>query len=183
MTRTTLLLAAALAAPTPPALLAQNDSLRLEQRSISGPRLGLTYVTGPTADSVLREHGLDPLLSQFGWHFEQVIRPRTGGPMFVIEELVLVGGVDQGTAIPSGSLLMGIRFPSGLEFGMGPNFTPTGAALAVGVGKSIRYGAVSLPINVAWVHSPGANRFSFIFGYALESARGPAAVPSRPVSR
>lgn len=174
-----LVVLAAVAAPA--ALAAQDDSLQLEQRNISGPRLGLTYVFGPTADSVLREHGLAPLLSQFGWHFEQLIRPRTGGPMFVIEEVLLVGGVDQGTAIPSASLLMGIRFPSGLEFGMGPNITPTGTALAVGVGKSLRYGAVSLPMNIAWVHSPGANRVSFIFGYALESARRPA--PRRALGR
>jgi hypothetical protein len=165
----TLVVLAALTAPAAPPLAAQDDSLQLEQRNISGPRIGLTYVSGRRADSVLRENGLAPLLSQFGWHFEQIVRPRTGGPMFVIEEVLLVGAVDQGTAIPSASLLMGIRFPSGLEFGMGPNITPTGTALAIGVGKSLRYGAVAIPLNVAWVHSPGANRWSFIFGYAMDS--------------
>lgn len=144
---------------------------QLEQISLSGPRLGVTYVTGPVGRAKLAEYDLDPLMSQFGWHFEQAINPRAGGPMFVIEEVLLVGAVDQGTAIPSATLLMGIRMPSGFEFGMGPNVTPVGPALAVGVGKSLRYGGVSLPLNLAFVRSPGALRISFIFGYALQSAR------------
>ncbi len=143
----------------------------LEQISLSGPRLGVTYVTGPVGRAKLAEHDLDPLISQFGWHFEQVVRPRSGGPLFVIEEVLLIGAVDQGTAIPSATVLLGIRMPSGFEFGMGPNATPVGTGLAIGIGKSLQYGGVSLPLNLAVVRSPGALRISFIFGYALQSAR------------
>jgi hypothetical protein len=157
----------ALAAP-PLAAQAQPDAVPvLEAREISGPRLGFTYMTGPTAKQKLADNNLDPFMSLFGWHFEQIVRPQSGGPMFVIQEVVLVAGVDQGTAIPTGSLLFGIRFPGGLEFGMGPNLSPMGTALAVGIGKSFRYGGVTIPINLALVRSQGALRYTFLFGYAI----------------
>lgn len=35
----------------------------LEHRSMSGPRLGLTYAFGPSADSALRANSLQPVLS------------------------------------------------------------------------------------------------------------------------
>lgn len=142
----------------------------LEHRSMSGPRLGLTYAFGPTADSALQANDLQPVLSQFGWHFEQQVVPRGGGPEFVIEEVFLVGAVEQRTAIPSASFLMGIRMPSGFEFGLGPNLSPTGSALVIGIGKSINYGGVSLPINFAFVRSPGAVRMTVLVGYALETS-------------
>ena len=145
----------------------------IERRSMAGPRLGLTYAFGPTADSVLQANNLEPILSQFGWHFEQQVTPQGGGPAFVIQEVFLVGGVEQRTAIPSVSLLMGIRMPGGFEFGLGPNLTPTGSALAIGIGKSINYGGVSVPFNFAFVRSPGAVRMTVLVGYALETA-GPA---------
>lgn len=151
------------------AALAQD--VELEQRSLSGPRLGLTVVTGNRSQDLLQRYSLDPLMSQFGWHFEQAIKPHTGGPMFVIEEVLLVGAVEQQTAIPSVSLIMGIRMPGGFEFGIGPNATPAGSALAIGIGKSIQYGAVALPLNLAIVRSPGSVRISFLFGYAIEQRR------------
>lgn len=141
----------------------------LEHRSMSGPRLGLTYAFGRTADSVLQANNLEPVLSQFGWHFEQQVVPQGGGPMFVIEEVFLVGAVEQRAAIPSASFLMGIRMPNGFEFGLGPNLSPTGSALVIGIGKSINYGGVSLPLNFAFVRSPGAVRMTVLVGYALET--------------
>jgi hypothetical protein len=155
----------AAAALAPGAALGQRPEL--ERGSNAGPRMGVTYVTGPRAREKLAEYQLDAFMSQFGWHFEQMVFPSAGGPSFVIEEVALIGAVDQGRAIPSLTLLMGVRMPSGLEFGMGPNVTPAGAALALGVGKSLRYGGVTIPVNLALVRSPGAYRFSFLFGYAI----------------
>ncbi len=151
----------------------------VESRSLSGPRIGLTVITGPRADSILRANNLEPTISQFGWHFEQAIRPsRTGGPSFVIQEVLLLGAVERRVPIPSGTLLMGIRFPSGLEFGLGPNVTPVGTALAVGFGWSLQYGGVSIPMNYAIVRSPGIVRHSIMVGYALEQTRD--AAPAGP---
>ncbi|MEK7668659.1 MAG: hypothetical protein AAB409_08430 [Gemmatimonadota bacterium] len=154
------------------ALAAQDaEDVILEQRSMSGPRLGLTFVAGARARDVLRDRDLAPLLSQFGWHFEQITRPQGGGPMFVIQEVLLLGAVEQQTVVPAGTILFGIRFPSGIEFGMGPNATPVGTALAMGVGWRMQYGGVAVPFNLALVYSPGSVRISVLTGYALRTAR------------
>jgi len=168
MTRTTmfaLLLAAVAAAP----LAAQRtDSIPvLEHRDLDGPRIGFTYITGPRAEVKLAEYHLQPFMSVVGWHFEQTTRPRNGGPQLVIEQVLVVAGLDQGKAIPSGSFLVGIRTSNGIEFGMGPNISPVGAALAVGIGKSLQYGGVTIPLNLAMVISQGSLRTSFLIGYAI----------------
>jgi hypothetical protein len=168
MTRTigTALLAVVLGAAP---LVAQGDDAEvvLQQRSMSGPRMGVTFVSGARGREVMAEHSLTSPMSQFGWHFEQITRPRGGGPMFVVEEVLLFGAVEQGTIVPAGTLLLGIRFPNGFEFGMGPNATPVGTALAIGVGYRLQYGGVAVPFNVALVTSPGALRISVLTGYAL----------------
>ena len=171
MTRTLLVAAMALALGAR-ALPAQDDAdLVIQQRSMAGPRLGLTFVSGSRGQEALDEHGLHSPLSQFGWHFEQITRPQGGGPAFVIEEVLLVGAVEQRTIVPAATLLFGIRFPSGFEFGMGPNATPIGTALALGAGWSLRYGGVAVPLNIAFVMSPGALRVSLLTGYALPVRR------------
>jgi hypothetical protein len=168
MKHTTLVLALFATALAAPLAAQEPDSIPiLQERTIDGPRMGFTYISGPKAEAKLAENHLTPLMSLFGWHFEQIVRPEHGGPAFVIQEVLLVAGVDQGTAIPSGSLLLGIRFPHGFEFGMGPNVTPLGTAMAVGIGKSLRYGGVTIPINFAVVRSQGALRTSILVGYAI----------------
>ena len=146
---------------------ASDAQVALQQRSMSGPRLGITFITGKRGAEVLSDHGLSSPISQFGWHFEQITRPVGGGPMFVVQEVFLAGAVEQATVVPAATLLMGIRFPNGFEFGMGPNATPLGTALAIGAGFSLAYGGVAVPFNIAIVTSPGATRISFLTGYAL----------------
>jgi len=147
------------------------EDVILEQRSMAGPRLGITFVAGATGREVLAEHNLSSPLSQFGWHFEQITRPQGGGPSFVVEEVFLLGAVEQATVVPAATLLFGIRFPNGFEFGMGPNATPIGTALAIGAGWRLEYGGVAVPFNVALVTSPGALRISVLTGYALRTRR------------
>ncbi|HAV22349.1 MAG TPA: hypothetical protein DCX46_02420 [Bacteroidetes bacterium] len=146
--------------------------INFSRRSLDGPRLGATYVLGQsTLTKELRDRRIGSLISQFGWHFEYQVVPDGEGPSFVIEGIPLVGGVEYGTLIPSGTLAMGIRFPSGWEFGMGPNtvFTDQGVktALVLAVGKSINYGGVSIPLNLVLATNPDGNRLSFMFGYAI----------------
>ena len=71
------------------------------RRSMEGPRLGLTYVSGGRAGDVLRQHGLRRLMTQFGWHSEQQVLPAGRGPALVVEEVVLVGGLEQRAFVPS----------------------------------------------------------------------------------
>jgi hypothetical protein len=168
MSRTTLLAALLAVLTTAPLAAQRPDSVPvMEYRDLDGPRLGFLYVTGPKAEARLTENNLQPFMSVIGWHFEQGSRPRSGGPQLVIEEVLVVAGLDQGKAIPSGSLLFGIRTEGGLEFGMGPNISPVGAALAIGIGRSLRYGDVTIPLNLAMVVSQGAVRTSFLIGYAI----------------
>jgi hypothetical protein len=143
------------------------------QRNLSGPRLGFTFVPGnKELAQELKAHHMGSVLSQFGWHFEYQVIPDGGGPSFVVECVPLVAGVEYGTLIPSVSIAMGIRFPGGFEFGLGPNVVAGGekkahTALVVALGKSFNYGGVSIPLNLVCVTSPSGNRYSFMFGYAI----------------
>ena len=177
MNRTIVILTLSLLLGCPLAAVAQTDSgtideLTFSQRNLGGPRLGATYVTGEnTLTKELRRNNIGTFISQFGWHFEYQIIPRGYGPSFVIQFVPLVGGVEYGQLIPSATLAMGIRFPMGIEFGMGPNaiITQNGvkSALVLAVGKSINYGGVSIPLNLAFATNPDGNRISFIFGYSI----------------
>lgn len=156
-----------------------NEPVILKEKNLGGPRLGLTFIHGNgELYKSLKRNNMDRLISQFGWHFEYQVSPKeTIGPAFVVQFIPLFGGVEYGKFIPSLTTAFGIRFPSGIEFGMGPNvalskdtydktvFMPS---LILAIGKSIDYGGVSLPLNLAYSISRDGNRLSFIFGYALE---------------
>ncbi len=147
--------------------------VRFAERNMGGPRLGITYIPG-NGELVqkLKENDIGQSISQFGWHFEWAVIPQGGGPSFVIELIPLVGGVEYGKFIPSATLAMGVRMPSGIEFGMGPNLLFGGdkgvnSSLVLAFGKSFNYSGVSIPINLVFATSPAGNRFSLIFGYAI----------------
>ena len=142
------------------------------ERNLGGPRLGLTFVPGnSTLSRDLEKEGIRSLISQFGWHFEWQVIPDGGGPQFVVQLVPLLAGVEYGKLLLSTTLGLGIRLPSGIEFGLGPNLTITGRggspALMATIGKSLDYSGVSIPINLVWVTNPDGNRISIIFGYAI----------------
>lgn len=153
-----------------------DQELTFSHRRLNGPRMGMTYVL--PWDSPMREHlkeeEIGNLISQFGWHFEWLVSPEVGGPSFVVQLIPFLGGVEYGTVLPTTSLVMGIRLPRGFEFGMGPNVivtptmeTPVNPALVVGVGKSIDFRGVSIPLNIALTTNREGHRVSFICGYAI----------------
>lgn len=153
-----------------------DDAVELRYRNLGGPRLGVTFISGNgELWQDLEANSIGRAISQFRWHFEYQIIPRGGGPQFVIELVPMIGGVEYGKVIPSGSLAMGIRFPNGIEFGLGPNVVITGgtetvrSGLLIGIGKSFGYGGVSIPLNLVWVRNPDGNRFSMVFGYAIRT--------------
>ena len=151
-----------------------DEKVRFSKRNLGGPRLGITVINGETKLAKhLDNENIGRQLSQFGWHFEYQVIPEGGGPQFVVQFTPLVGGVEYGKIIPGATLAMGIRFPSGFEFGLGPNVTAgTGeakpTALVVGVGKSFNYGGVSIPLNLVYATNPDGNRISLIIGYAID---------------
>jgi hypothetical protein len=147
------------------------DEVVFSNRSLAGPRLGFTIVPGNSELARrMEEEGLNPIISQFGWHFEHRVVPNGNGPSFVIEFVPLLGGVEYGKPIASLSLMFGIRMPSGYEFGVGPNIITgkgTKSGLIIAVGKTFDVQGVSIPINVAYATSPLGARLAFIVGYAI----------------
>jgi hypothetical protein len=135
--------------------------------SLSGPRFGLTFLDADIVDKLHDDAGLTvgSFISQFGWQFEKRFYSSASGPTAVTEWVLLLGGLDQGVALPSLSWLVGMRAKTGAEFGIGPNFTPLGAALAVAAGVTFRAGALNVPVNLAVVPSKSGMRVSVLAGF------------------
>ena len=136
--------------------------------SLSGPRFGFTALSDGNVEE-LKKHDIkvDSAISQFGWQFERQFYSKQAGPTVLNEWVVLVGGLDQGVAIPSVSWLVGVRTREGAEFGIGPNLTPGGAALVLSAGVTFRAGVVNIPMNFAVVPSKHGTRVSMLTGFVL----------------
>jgi hypothetical protein len=136
--------------------------------SLSGPRVGATVLSSGVGDT-LRENLIDvgPVVSQFGWQFEKRFKTGPNGLTAVSEWVVLAGGLEQGVILPSVSWLVGLRTGSGLEFGVGPNITPVGVALAVATGVTFKKGNLNVPVNVAVVPSRAGVRVSLLTGFNM----------------
>jgi hypothetical protein len=108
-----------------------------------------------------------PLLTQFGVSIEQHIRLGTTNAKVAFQEVILVGGLEQNLAMPSGSLLPGFRAGFGLEIGIGPFFymtVPAGGDVAIvttivaAIGYTVSFSNVNIPIDVAIVPVPADGR-------------------------
>ena len=137
--------------------------------SLSGPRVGITHLDeGVRSTLAGRNITIDkPTITQFGWQFEQQFYTAGSGLTALNEWVVLVGGLEQGVAIPSVSWIVGLRSSGGSEFGVGPNITPGGVALALAGGTTFQMGAMNVPVNVAVVPSKSGMRVSFLTGFSL----------------
>jgi len=136
--------------------------------NLSGPRFGLTALSTGVVDE-LHKRSIDvgSNISQFGWQFERQFYSRGSGVAAVNEWVVLLGGLDQGVALPSLSWMVGLRTRDGAEFGIGPNITPAGVALAVAGGVTFRAGTLNVPMNVAVVPSKVGTRISVLTGFNM----------------
>lgn len=150
------------------------ENVNLTSRKLNGPRLGMSYQLDDLP--VINGTKIGPLVSQFGWHFEWIIKPEGGGPAFVTQLIPFLGGVEHSLLIPSISTVFGIRLPFGLEFGMGPHLTTRfskdewiSPSLVGAIGQSINFSGVSIPLNIAVTTSKHGQAASFIFGYAIPS--------------
>lgn len=136
--------------------------------SLAGPRFGITMLTDDTIQK-LHERDIDvgSTISQFGWQFEHEFYSKQDGPTVLNEWVLLMGGLDQGVAIPSLNWLVGLRTKEGAEFGIGPNITPAGVALAVAAGVTFRAGVINVPMTFAAVPSRYGTRVSVLTGFVL----------------
>jgi len=135
--------------------------------NLSGPRFGFTSLSQGIVDKLQQEHDITVRsgISQFGWQFEKQFYSKAGGIAAVNEFVVLLGGLEQGVALPSLSWMVGLRSPTGLEFGIGPNITPAGVALAVAGGVTFRSGSLNVPVTFAVVPSKDGMRVSMLTGF------------------
>ena len=140
--------------------------------SLSGPRFGFTSLSEASVEK-LRERGIQlrPVITQFGWQFEKQFYTKDGGLTAVNEWVLLLGGLEQGATIPSVSWMVGLRTREGAEFGVGPNITPAGVALALAAGVTFRAGALNVPVNVAVVPSKNGTRISMLSGFNFRGGR------------
>lgn len=136
--------------------------------SLSGPRFGFTSLSEGVVEK-LHERSIDVSsgISQFGWQFERQFYNKTSGLAAVSEWVVLLGGLEQGVALPSVSWLVGLRSANGAEFGIGPNITPAGVALAIAGGVTFRSGSLNVPMTVAVVPSRAGTRVSMLTGFNM----------------
>jgi hypothetical protein len=122
--------------------------------SLSGPRFGVTVLSDSIVDKLQDEDiSISPVITQFGWQFEKQFNTSANGTSLVTEWVLLAGGVEQGVFLPSVSWLVGARTRSGLEFGIGPNLSVAGAALAATAGMTFHAGGLNIPVNLAVVPS------------------------------
>lgn len=156
---TALLIASAAGAARAQVLLPPSDPL-------SGPRVGITVVTGSSADR-LDEMGLSPVVVQFGWQFERELFRTASGLSGVTEWIPLAGGLEQGTVLPSLSWLVGLRGGSGAEFAVGPNLSLAGIGMAIAGGATVPIADLAVPVNLALVSGHGGPRFSVLSGFIL----------------
>ena len=142
-----------------------------EPLKLSGPRFGITYLSGDLVDRLNEEFGDDldaaPIITQFGWQFETRLFVADTGLSGVSEFVPLIGGLEQGLFLPSFSFLVGLRTASGFEAGLGPNVSLGGAAYVVAAGLTQQYGGLNIPLNVSAVLSGDGVRLSLLVGFNL----------------
>jgi hypothetical protein len=141
--------------------------------NLSGPRFGFTSLSQGIVDKLQEEHNITvrPGITQFGWQFEKQFFSKAGGLAAVNEFVFLLGGLEQGVTLPSASWMVGLRSPSGVEFGIGPNITPAGVALAVAGGVTFRSGSLNVPVTFAVVPSQAGMRVSMLTGFNFRGRR------------
>jgi len=152
-----------------PGLQAQQPSELVHALNRSGPRFGVTWLGGGITDSLRSKYQVDvaQVITQFGWQYERQFASLENGPVALNEWVFLIGGLDQGAFIPSLTWLVGVRTPGNFEFGVGPNATPAGVALAISTGVTFRTGALNVPINLAIVPSKFGMRASLLTGFNI----------------
>jgi len=144
----------------------------LKTVSLSGPRFGVTALSeGVVAKLQERSIEVGSTISQFGWQFEKEFYSKQGGVAALHEFVFLVGGLEQGEALPSLNWLVGLRTANGAEFGIGPNITPAGVALTLAAGVTFRSGALNVPMTFAVVPSKAGTRISMLTGFNLRGRR------------
>ena len=158
---------------------------------LAGPRVGVTMVSAGSLASILRKDvslfsddireewtgstgKYGAVMSQYGWQWES--RFLDGGDVVgLVEWIALVGGMEKGLFLPSVSSMVGLRTASGFEFATGPNLSLGGIAMVIGIGKTLKFGKLNVPVNIAYV--PSMNKTYNQSGPLLETFYDPDGIP------
>ena len=124
------------------------SSVQAKPKELSGPRLGLTYITPGGITNEID----GSFITQYGWQFET--RFVSGDELAgLVEWVLLAGGLEKGYVLPSVTSIIGLRAKNGFEIGAGPNLSLAGVGLAFAVGYNFSIGSLNLPLNLSWVPS------------------------------
>ena len=137
--------------------------------NLSGPRVGMTVLSGAMTGRLKKEYDIDvaPVISQFGWQSEKQFSSGDESVVGVTELVFLAGAMEQNQFLPSLTWLVGFRTLAGYEFGIGPNVTPLNSSLAIAAGMTHQLGAVNVPLNIAMVPSRDGVRVSVLAGFNM----------------
>ena len=122
---------------------------------VFGPRIGGSYVLDTpekfTADvnSLYPGGSYFPAMTLLGVTIEQRILLGQTKSHFAFQEVLLIGGLEQGVALPEGALLIGYRDYSGLEFGIGPILHLKGVSVVVAFGWTFSHQGVYVPVDIS----------------------------------
>ena len=142
----------------------------------TGPRIGASALS-PAMRRILRDSlGAGPqVMSQFGWQFELGYSRRDSRAQALIEVVPLIGGIEQGFALPTFTILTGLRTAGGIEVAAGPQLLVRpvkgeatqwrGSAFVLTAGYSIRNGGLTVPMNVALATGRMGSRIAVMTGF------------------
>jgi len=145
----------ALPAPSQPA---PSQQAPREPWLFLGPRAGLTWVMAEAGrfdeemdDAYAGGRSYFPLYSELGFGLAQHFRLRPGAYRLILQETLLLAGLDQNFVLPSLGLRIGVHLPVGLEAGLGPElpFSPGRGlqpALVYALGWRFALKSASLPV-------------------------------------
>jgi hypothetical protein len=158
---------------------------------VFGPRVGagatVMFVDSTTFTETVREMAPDPrdkyypVFTQFGVSLEQRIRLGDTESHFAFQEILHVGGLDQGLILPSLNVLIGFRSRLGLELGFGPNITvqydgvsfDVPVTVVYAVGWTFNFSDVYIPVDIAVMPTPrdGHIRLTLMTGFNFDIGR------------
>ncbi len=108
-------------------------------------------------------------LSLVGYHFESIKEIRSSSNKLILQGVLLVAGIGQGWAIPSGSLLFGVRSPKYYEISFGGNFSQLDPSIVIACGKTFKYDGAKIPINLSAAISSDNVRVMLTTGFVVKS--------------
>jgi hypothetical protein len=142
---------------------------------IFGPRLGFSGFWPPegftSGVNALYSGNYVPVVSLFGISIEQRLLLGQTRSHFAFQEVVLVGGLEQGIALPEGAFLIGYRDYSGFEFGAGPILHLGGVGVVVACGFTLSFRGMYVPFDLSLIipnkEQPASIAFTTGFNFQI----------------